>query len=257
MEIKLPKEIGDFLLNVENPLLTSYKEKAPGSFKHSEEVANLCDKIGRELKLDLNILKILGWYHDIGKMWYPEFYCENQPKDNNIHDSLNPEVSAHYIISHVANSISILTTKIDNVPTEIIRCISMHHGNRCLQSIFNKFSDEDKQKQNISRFTYPYSTPDNIYAIILMIADSNEATFKGLRAAGKVDESNINTIIDKIMVDLIKEKQIDKLTFEQGRIITEVLISEYNAVNHKRVTTGYNSTDIINRMGDIQESGQL
>lgn len=257
MEIKLPKEIGDFLLNVENPLLTSYKEKAPGSFKHSEEVANLCDKIGRELKLDLNILKILGWYHDIGKMWYPEFYCENQPKDNNIHDSLNPEVSAHYIISHVANSISILTTKIDNVPTEIIRCISMHHGNRCLQSIFNKFSDEDKQKQNISRFTYPYSTPDNIYAIILMIADSTEATFKGLRAAGKVDESNINTIIDKIMVDLIKEKQIDKLTFEQGRIITEVLISEYNAVNHKRVTTGYNSTDIINRMGDIQESGQL
>lgn len=255
MEIKLPKEIGDFLLNVENPLLTSYKEKAPGSFKHSEEVANLCDKIGRELKLDLNILKILGWYHDIGKMWYPEFYCENQPKDNNIHDSLNPEVSAHYIISHVANSISILTTKIDNVPTEIIRCISMHHGNRCLQSIFNKFSDEDKQ--NISRFTYPYSIPDNIYAIVLMIADSTEATFKGLRAAGKVDESNINTIIDKIMVDLIKEKQTDKLTFEQGRIITEVLISEYNAVNHKRVTTGYNSTDIINRMGDIQEGGQL
>ena len=46
MEIKLSKEIGDFLLNVENPLLTSYKEKAPGSFKHSEEVANLCDKIG-------------------------------------------------------------------------------------------------------------------------------------------------------------------------------------------------------------------
>lgn len=39
MEIKLSKEIGDFLLNVENPLLTSYKEKAPGSFKHSEEVA--------------------------------------------------------------------------------------------------------------------------------------------------------------------------------------------------------------------------
>ena len=257
MEIKLPKEIGYFLLNVENPLLTSYKEKAPGSFKHSEEVANLCDKIGRELKLDLNILKILGWYHDIGKMWYPEFYCENQPKDNNIHDLLNPEVSAHYIISHVANSISILTTKIDNVPTEIIRCISMHHGNRCLQSIFNKFSDEDKQKQNISRFTYPYSIPDNIYAIVLMIADSTEATFKGLRAAGKVDESNINTIIDKIMVDLIKEKQTDKLTFEQGRIITEVLISEYNAVNHKRVTTGYNSTDIINRMGDIQEGGQL
>lgn len=90
-----------------------------------------------------------------------------------------------------------------------------------------------------------------------MIADSTEATFKGLRAAGKVDESNINTIIDKIMVDLIKEKQTDKLTFEQGRIITEVLISEYNAVNHKRVTTGYNSTDIINRMGDIQEGGQL
>lgn len=254
MEIKLSKEIGDFLLNVENPLLTSYKEKAPGSFKHSEEVANLCDKIGRELKLDLNILKILGWYHDIGKMWYPEFYCENQPKNSNIHDSLNPEISAHYIISHVANSIAILTTKINNVPTEIIRCISMHHGNRCLQSIFNKFSDEDKQKQNISRFTYPYSIPDNIYAIILMIADSTEATLKGLKAAGKVDESNVNTVINKIMTDLIEEKQTDKLTYEQGRIITEVLIGEYNAVNHKRVTAEYNSTNTINKINNAQET---
>ena len=68
MEIKLTKETGDMLLDIENPLLLTYKEKAPGSFKHSEEVATVCDKIGRELKLDTNILRILGLYHDIGKM---------------------------------------------------------------------------------------------------------------------------------------------------------------------------------------------
>lgn len=239
MEIKLSKEIGDFLLNIENPLLTAYKEKAPGSFKHSEEVAAVCDKIGRELKLDTNILRILGLYHDIGKMWYPEYYCENQPKNSNIHDSLNPVISAHYIISHVANSIAILTTQISDIPIEIVRCISMHHGNRLLKSIYNKFNDEEKQLHGVTRFKYPYSTPDNIYAITLMISDSVEATLKGLRAAGKVDENNINDIITNIISELTKEEQIDELTIKQSRIITDVLISEYNAVNHKRVTTNY------------------
>lgn len=239
MEIKLSKELGDLLLNIENPLLIAYKEKAPGSFKHSEEVAAVCDKIGRELKLDTNVLRILSLYHDIGKMWYPEYYCENQPKNSNIHDSLDPIISAHYIISHVANSIAILTTQVPNIPIEIVRCISMHHGNRLLKSIYNKFTDEEKQQYGITRFKYPYTTPDNIYAIILMISDSVEATLKGLRAVGKVDENNINEIITNIISDLTKEEQIDELTIKQGRIITDVLISEYNAVNHKRVTTNY------------------
>lgn len=72
-----------------------------------------------------------------------------------------------------------------------------------------------------------------------MISDSVEATLKGLRAVGKVDENNINEIITNIISDLTKEEQIDELTIKQGRIITDVLISEYNAVNHKRVTTNY------------------
>ena len=166
MEIKLSKELGDLLLNIENPLLIAYKEKAPGSFKHSEEVAAVCDKIGRELKLDTNVLRILSLYHDIGKMWYPEYYCENQPKNSNIHDSLDPIISAHYIISHVANSIAILTTQVPNIPIEIVRCISMHHGNRLLKSIYNKLNDEEKQQYDITKFKYPYNAPDNIYAIV-------------------------------------------------------------------------------------------
>lgn len=72
-----------------------------------------------------------------------------------------------------------------------------------------------------------------------MVSDSVEATLKGLRAAGKADENNINEIITNIITDLTKEEQIEELTYKQGRIITEVLISEYNAVNHKRVTTNY------------------
>ena len=72
MEIKLTKETGDMLLDIENPLLLTYKEKAPGSFKHSEEVATVCDKIGRELKLDTNIL-----YQYFTYSWFISRYRKN------------------------------------------------------------------------------------------------------------------------------------------------------------------------------------
>ena len=142
MDIKLDKATKDFLLNPENELLTEFKTKAPGTFKHCEEVANLCEKIGRELKLDTEFLKILGLYHDIGKMYSPKYYSENQPKDFNIHDTLSPEVSAHFIISHVANSLAILTTRVPNINIDLLKCISQHHGNSLLTVFISKIEDD-------------------------------------------------------------------------------------------------------------------
>ena len=105
MDVKLDKALVAYLTNPENELLAEFKTKAPGSFKHCEEVASLAEKIARALNLDVDFLKIIALYHDIGKMLSPSYYSENQPKDVNIHDNLPPEISAHFIISHVANSV--------------------------------------------------------------------------------------------------------------------------------------------------------
>lgn len=233
MDIKLDKATKDFLLNPENELITDFKTKCPGTFKHCEEVANLCEKIGRELKLDTDFLKILGLYHDIGKMFSPKYYSENQPKDFNIHDTLSPEVSAHFIISHVANSIAILTTRVPNINLDLLKCISQHHGNSVMKVFLNKIEDEDEREERENEFRYPYSKPDNVYACILMIVDITEARVRSTKATNP--DADIATLIRDIIEQLTIETNLDELTIKQGRIITETLMVEYNATDHKRV----------------------
>ena len=234
MDIKLEKATKDFLLNPENELLTEFKTKAPGTFKHCEEVANLCEKIGRELKLDTEFLKILGLYHDIGKMFAPKYYSENQPKDFNIHDTLSPEVSAHFIISHVANSIAILTTRVPNINLDLLKCISQHHGNSLMKLFLNKIEDEDEREEREEEFRYPYTKPDNVYACILMIVDIVEAKIRSIKAT--TPDADIANLIRGVMSQLTEETNIDELTIKQGRIITETLMTEYNVADHKRVS---------------------
>ena len=234
MDIKLDKATKDFLLNPENELITEFKTKCPGTFKHCEEVATLCEKIGRELKLETEILKILGLYHDIGKMYSPKYYSENQQKDFNIHDTLSPEVSAHFIISHVANSIAILTTRVPNINIDLLKCISQHHGNSLLTVFISKIEDEEEREEREAEFRYPYAKPDNVYACILMIVDIVEAKIRSVKATNP--DADIASLIKGVMGQLTEETNLDELTIKQGRIITETLMTEYNVADHKRVS---------------------
>lgn len=234
MDIKLDKATKDFLLNPENELLTEFKTKSPGTFKHCEDVANLCEKIGRELKLETEFLKILGLYHDIGKMNYSKYFSENQPKDFNIHDTLAPEISAHFIISHVANSIAILTTRVPNINLDLLKCISQHHGDSTMKVFLNKIEDEEERKEREFEFRYPYAKPDNVYACILMIVDIVEAKIRSVKAINP--DADIASLIRGVISQLTEETNLDELTIKQGRIITETLMTEYNVADHKRVS---------------------
>lgn len=232
-DIKLDKSLVAYLTNPENELLAEFKAKAPGSFKHCEEVASLCEKIGRALNLDIDFLKIIALYHDIGKMLSPQYYSENQPKDMNVHDTLPPDISAHFILSHVANSIAILTTRVPNMNLELVKCISQHHGNSKLTLFLEKLPESERLDKE-DEFSYPYSKPDNVYSCILMIVDIVEARIRAMRTNDP--EFDTTRVIEMVIEQLTRETNLDELTIKQGRIITETLVSEYNAVDHKRVS---------------------
>lgn len=227
------------MLNMENPLLLKFKEVAPGSFHHCERVASLLKKVGIYFKLDFELLETIGLYHDIGKMRYPVYYCENQPKNENIHDKLDPTISAQLIMSHIANSIAILSTSVKNIEPEIIKYISMHHGDQVLKSIMNKIPKEEQTNDLIKMFTYPYAKPDDIYASTLMICDTCEAAIAGMTAAGIVNSENMNEKIYGLIDGLVINEQLDSLTIGQKRTITNIIVEEFLSGNHKRVTTEY------------------
>ena len=76
--------------------------------------------------------------------------------------------------------------------------------------------------------------PDNVYSCILMIVDIVEARIRSMKTLDP--DVDTTKAIESIIEQLTRETNLDELTIKQGRIITETLLSEYNAVDHKRVS---------------------
>jgi putative nucleotidyltransferase with HDIG domain len=114
------------LSDTNNPLLRKLAQKAPGTFQHSIQVANLAEEGILEIGGNALLVRAGALYHDIGKMKNPQFFIENQISGINPHDDMSFEESARIIIEHVKNGIEI--AKEYNLPDELIDFIRTHHG---------------------------------------------------------------------------------------------------------------------------------
>ncbi len=223
-------------LDSKYPLLATFKNVAPGTFKHSQNVANLCEAVAEELKLDTTLMKVCATYHDIGKMWYPKYFSENQEDEHNPHDDLDPQISFQLISKHVADSCAILINETD-MPREVIEIISQHHGNTVLNGIFIK-----SNSKNRDMFRYKTSVPDNEYSSILMICDSIEATARStVEKMGDADKriECVKTTIDRLRED----QQLDEMKVGMLRQIQARLIRELDTLYHKRIDYDLDSAD--------------
>lgn len=217
------------------PLLATFKNVAPGTFKHSQNVANLCEAVGEELKLDTILMRVCAMYHDIGKMWYPKYFSENQ-EDSNPHDDIDPQISFQLISRHVSDSCAILINETD-MPREIIEIISQHHGNTVLNGIFIK-----SESKNEDAYRYRTKIPDNEYSSILMIADSVEATARSTSEKMSSPECRIECV--KHTIDRLREdQQLDEMKVGMLRVIQAKLIRELDTIYHKRIDYDLDSED--------------
>src|SRR5690625_6259583 len=78
--------------------------KAPGTFHHSLQVANLAESAASDIGANALLCRVGAMYHDIGKMVKPSYFIENQNKENE-HDKLKPRMSALVIKAHVSEGV--------------------------------------------------------------------------------------------------------------------------------------------------------
>jgi len=210
------------------PLLEKFREIAPGSFKHSQNVADMCELIAKELSLDQNMMKVAGLYHDVGKMLNPQMFSENQDEENP-HDKLEPNVSYQIISRHLSDSILILFNY--DFPVEIIKIISQHHGNTVVKYFF------DKSKSKIEdNYRYKCKQPETDESAILMIVDSVEATARSLSTNGKMETpEKRHTVVDNIIMRLEEDGQLDNIKVGVLKVIRKVLYKELDSLYHRRV----------------------
>lgn len=223
-------EINKKFFDVSFPLLDKFRELAPGSFKHCQNVANICESIAVELGLNGDVLKISGLYHDVGKLNNPLYFSENQSEDKNIHDDLEPFVSYNMITRHVGDSV-IHLLQIENFPLEVIEIISQHHGTTIMQAFHNKAKNDPEDK-----YRYKCMKPATTEAAILMIVDSVEATSRSMFNNNNNSEDFIKKAINGTIERLVDDGQLDNMKIGTLKVVKRVLFKELESIYHKRVS---------------------
>ena len=74
------------LSDTNRPLLKELSIRAPGTFNHSLQVANLAEAAADAIGANALLARVGALYHDIGKMEKPEYFVENQRRSINPHD---------------------------------------------------------------------------------------------------------------------------------------------------------------------------
>ncbi len=219
------------LSDTNSKLLKELADKAPGTFHHSLNVANLSEAAANEIGANAMLVRVGALYHDIGKMNNPTDFTENQATGINIHDDLSPRESARIIINHVIDGIEI--ARKNNLPDRVIDFIRTHHGTSTVHYFYMK-EKESKEDATISDFQYPGPLPFSKETAILMMADSVEAASKSLK-------NPTSTLIDAFVEKIIK-KQMDEdqylnanITFKEIQQVKKVLKKKLTNIYHLRI----------------------
>ena len=221
------------LSNTNRPLLRQLSEKAPGTFQHSLQVANLAQEAANKINANSLLVRTGALYHDIGKMKNPEYFTENQPEGYSPHTQLSAIESAKIIIKHVTDGV--LMAKKHRIPPQIIDFIRTHHGSGKTEYFYRTFLNENPNTTvNEMDFSYPGPKPFSQETAILMMADSIEAASRSLK---KYTPQTINDLVEKIIDFQFKNKQFDNsnLTLQDISIIKSTFKIKLQNIYHTRI----------------------
>lgn len=225
-------ELGD----TNQPLLKELMNKAPGTFHHSLQVANLSEAAASSINANPLLVRVGALYHDIGKMVKPEYFVENQAGGFNEHDKLKPQMSAMVIKSHVSEGVKMARDY--NLPKVIIDFIETHHGTSVIRYFFEKAkaNEEEVEKDTPIEETFRYDgpLPSTKETGILLLADGIEAASRAMK---NPTYSKLESLVNRMVDDRVSEGQLSHspLTFHDLHEIKESFISILVGVYHSRI----------------------
>ena len=221
------------LTNTNNKLLRELAFKAPGTFQHSLQVANLAEAAIFKIGGNSLLVRAGALYHDIGKIENPQYFIENQNTSLSPHDKLPYEQSAQIIIKHVHKGIEI--TRRHQLPESVIDFIRTHHGNTRVDFFYQSFLKNSPEKfvdENI--FRYPGPIPFSKETGVLMLADSVEAASRSIK---NPDAQNISDLVERIINYKLEQNQLDNcdITLKDIETIKLIFKTMLMSIYHVRI----------------------
>ena len=213
-------------------LLKELSDKAPGTFHHSLQVANIAEAAANEIGANSLLVRVGALYHDIGKLTAPMYFSENQTTGFSPHERLTPKESANIIIDHVSEGIKI--AKKHNLPNLVVDFIETHHGTSLVYFFYKKQEELYPDELNMEDFRYKGPRPFSKETAILMMADAVEAASKSLK---NPDITQLQEFVDKIIDGKMSEQQFNSsdITFAEIETVKNVLFKKLINVYQLRV----------------------
>ena len=221
------------LTDFNNSLLRELATKAPGTFQHSMQVANLAEAAIYKIGGNSLLVRVGALYHDIGKGEMPLYFIENQSTQMNPHDELSFDESASIIISHVIRGIE--KAKKNSLPDAVIDFIRTHHGTMMVQYFYQSFlKNYPDQLPDEDDFRYPGPKPFSRETAVLMMADSVEASARSLTHH---DSESIDKLVENVIGNQINNGQFENcdITYRDITSIKRIFKKMLSSIYHVRI----------------------
>ncbi len=206
------------LANPSQPLLRRLLVETPGTYHHSLMVGNLAERAAEAIGADPLVTRVAAYYHDVGKLANPLAFIENQAGGDNIHDQLDPEVSAGILKQHVVDGIDLAYKA--RLPKALIAFIPQHHGTAIMSYFFARAKElagpgvvVDERK-----FRHAGPKPQSREAALLMLADGVEASVRSLASR---DEPAIRAMVSRIIEERIGGRPVRRVRPHAARPRTD------------------------------------
>lgn len=245
------------LSDTNRDLLKQLSLRAPGTFNHSLQVANLAEAAADMVGANALQARVGALHHDIGKMNKPEYFIENQQPGDNPHDRVKPHMSALIIGSHVKEGVEI--GRQYKLPNVVLDFITTHHGTGLMEYFYRKAEENQEptdQPVDEAEFRYPGPRPATSEQAIVMLADSVEAASRSLK---RPTPKRLERLIDAIIKARTEDGQLadSSLTFADLSRIKETFLSVLSSVYHFRVKYPDKAEDSADALADADDDDSL
>jgi len=220
------------LAALEHPLLRQLRDRAPGTYFHSQQVGQLAEEAALAIGADSLLARVAGYYHDIGKLSKPEFFIENQNGVETLHAGINPTLSARIIAAHVREGVEL--ARQHRLPTAVCDIIAQHHGTSLITYFYHQAVGGGHDPVLEQHFRYEGPKPQTREAAIVMLADTVEAAS---RVLGDVTPARLANFVHEMIEMRRQDGQLDEcnLTFRDLSLIEEAFVRVLVAARHRRI----------------------
>lgn len=226
------------LCDASNPLLNELVNLAPGTYSHSISLGTLGETAADAIGCNGLLVRTAAFYHDIGKIYKPNYYAENIiKKEESPHNSLEPSMSALIIIAHVKNGVDLAHQY--KLPQQIIDLIEQHHGSGLVsyfyrQALKRHLEDPTIPEPEEMSFRYPCPKPQTKEAVVLMMADACESASRTLV---EPTPARVQNLVRSISQERLEDEQFDEsgITLTELRTIEASIVKSLISLHHGRI----------------------